>query len=333
MLDRTRVQVHLRFACAFAVIVSALCISTPGNAQGYPNRPVTFVVPGPAGGGTDALGRALAQSMGKSMGQTIIVENKPGASGALAAQALAQAKPDGYTLFVTHAAPIQNSPHMGKTPYDVRRDFAFVAQIGKVPLVLVVNNTVPATNMREFLQWARENKGKITYGSYGAGSAGHLISLFLSQSRGLDMAHAAYKGEAPMLQDLIGGHVPWAFASAGTPGPFLASGQLRALAVTSNNRLPDLPNVPTMAEAGLTEPEFTMSGWVGVLAPAAVPAPIVAELEKHVLAALQTPSMQQFLRSYAIEPTASGSTEFRRDFEASDPILARLIEASGARQE
>ena len=265
--------------------------------------------------------------------KTIVVENKPGASGALAAHAVAQAKPDGYTVFVTHAAPIQNSPHMGKTPYDVRRDFSFVTHIGVVPLGLVVNKTVPANDMREFLQWARETKGKISYGSYGAGSAGHLISLFLSRSRDLDMAHAAYKGEAPMLQDIIGGHVPWGFASAGTIRPFLANGHLRALAITSSKRLPDLPNVPTMAEAGLTEPEFTMTGWVGLLAPAAIPAPVLAELEKHTLAALQTPSLQDLMKSYAIEVTARPSSEFRRDFEATDPRLARLIEASGAKQE
>lgn len=315
------------------VMAAALGGSAPVHAQDYPTRPITFVVPGPAGGGTDVLGRALAQAMGKSMDQTIIVENKPGASGALAAHAVAQAKPDGYTVFFTHAAPIQNSPHLGKTPYDVRRDFTFVTQIGVVPLVLVANKTVPAKDMKEFLQWARENKGKISYGSYGAGSAGHLISLFLSRSRDLDMAHAAYKGEAPMLQDIIGGHVPWGFASAGTIRPFLANGQLRALAVTNSSRLQDLPDVPTMAEAGLTEPEFTFSGWVGLLAPAAIPAPVLAELEKQTRAALQTPPLQQLLKTYAIEITAKPSAEFRREFEASDPAIARLIEASGAKQE
>ena len=333
MVGWIRAPRRWRFAHACMVAAAGLCSSVSVQAQNYPARTITLVVPGPAGGGTDIIGRALAQAMAASTGQTIIIENKPGAAGAVAAQAVAQAKPDGYTVFFTNAAPIQNSPHMGKTPYDVRRDFAFVAQLGMVPLVLAVNKTVPANDIKEFLQWARANKGKLSYASYGAGTAGHLMSLFLSQSRDLDMAHAAYKGEAPMLQDMLGAHVPWGFTSAGTIRPYLASGQLRVLAVASDKRLPDMPNVPTMAEAGLTDTEFTTTGWVGVLAPAAVPAPVLAELEKHTLLALQAPSLRELLKSYGMEITARPGVEFRRAFEATDPLLARLIEASGAKSE
>ena len=318
---------------AIAVASAVAFTIAPSLAQNYPARPITVVVPGAPGGATDAFGRALAQSMSKSMGQTVIVENKPGASGLLAGQTVAQAAPDGYTILLTHGTPIQNAPHMGTVPYNVRKDFAFIAQIGSGPLLLAVNPSIPAKNMQEFLAWAQANKGKLSYGSYGAGSSGHLLSAYLNQSRNLDMAHAAYKGEAQLLQDMIGGHVPWGIATMGSLAPFLASGQLRALAIASEKRSSDFPDVPTMVEAGLTDPEFKPSGWFGVLAPAATPTPVLAELEKHALAALQSPGMTQLFKTYATMVTGLGSEAFRREFEASDPVIARLIELSGAKQE
>lgn len=314
-------------------LFATLCGALPADAQTYPTRTITVLVPGAPGGATDAFGRALAHSMTRSMGQTVIVENKPGASGMLAAQAVTQAAPDGYTILLTHAAPIQNSPHMGKVPYNVRKDFAFIAEIGSAPLVLAVSRSVPAKDMKEFLAWAQQNKGKLSYGTYGAGSSGHLMSAFLSQSRKLEMAHAAYKGEAQLIQDMIGGHVPWGIASLGSFAPHLAGGQLRALAITGDSRSKDLPDVPTMAEAGLTEPEFKPIGWVGVMAPAATPAPILAEIEKHTIASLQTPEMKQLFKTYAMEVTGRSSAQFRREFETTDPVVAKLIEISGAKQE
>jgi tripartite-type tricarboxylate transporter receptor subunit TctC len=313
--------------------VAVLCGSTTVHAQTYPAKPITIVVPGAPGGATDAFGRALAQSMSASLGQTVIVENKAGASGMLAAQAVAQAAPDGYTLLLTHAAPIQNAPYMGKVPYDVRRDLAFIAQIGSAPLMVAVGKSVPAKDMKEFIAWAQKNKGKISYGSYGAGSGGHLISAFLNQSRQLDMAHAAYKGEAQLIQDLIGGHVPWGVLSMGSLAPHLASGNLRALAITSDSRSQEHPDVPTMAESGFPEPELRPVGWVGVLAPAAIPGPVLALVEKQVLASLQSPGMTKLLKSYAIEVTSLGAAKFRSEYEATDPIVGRMIEMSGAKQE
>jgi tripartite-type tricarboxylate transporter receptor subunit TctC len=313
--------------------LAVLCASATARAQNYPARPITIVVPGAPGGATDAFGRALAQSMSASLGQTVIVENKAGASGMLAAQAVAQAAADGYTLLLTHAAPIQNAPHMGKVPYNVRRDFAFIAQIGAAPLMVAVGKSVAAKDMKEFIAWAQQNKGKISYGSYGAGSGGHLISAFLNQSRQLDMAHAAYKGEAQLIQDLIGGHVPWGVLSMGSLAPHLASGNLRALAVTSDTRSQEHPDVPTMAESGFPEPELRPVGWVGVLAPAAVPGPTLAIIEKHVLASMQSPAMMRLLKSYAFDVTGLGAAKFRSEFEASDPLVARMVETSGAKQE
>lgn len=330
LLQRPRLTGR-RLGAALAT-VGALCASA-AHAQTYPAKPITIVVPGAPGGATDAFGRALAQSINASLGQTVIVENKAGASGMLAAQAVTQAAPDGYTLLLTHAAPIQNAPHMGKVPYDVRRDLAFIAQIGSAPLMVAVGKNVPAKDMKEFIAWAQKNKGKISYGSYGAGSGGHLMSAFLNQSRQLDMTHAAYKGEAQLIQDLLGGHVPWGVLSMGSLAPHLASGNLRALAIASDSRSTDHPDVPTLAESGLPEPELRPVGWLGVLAPAATPAPVVALVEKQVLASLQSPAMMKLLKTYAFQVTGLGAAKFRAEFETSDPIVARMIEMSGAKQE
>lgn len=312
---------------------AALCWSTLALAQTYPDRPITFVVPSVPGGGGDVLARALAREMGKRMHQTIIVDNKPGAAGVLAAQTVARSAPDGYTVLVTHGAPLQNMPHMMKVPYDPRKDFAFVTQLYTGHLVLAVNKDIPAKTLAEFLAWAAQNKGKVNYGSFGVGGAGHLLSAFLNESKRLDMTHAAYKGEMPMIQDMIGGHIPWGVGTLGTLAPYLESGQLLALAVTGDKRLPELPNVPTMEEAGLTGPEFRPVGWVGLLAPTATPAPILAKLEEHARAAILSEPMKDELKKYAMEPIANSSTEFRRSFETLDPVIARMITISGAKAE
>ena len=328
---------RLRFSGhRMGVVLAALAmlgVSVTARAQNYPAKPITIVVPGAPGGATDAFGRALAHSMSASLGQTVIVENKAGASGMLAAQAVAQAAPDGSTLLLTHAAPIQNTPHMGKVPYDVRRDFAFIAQIGSAPLMVAVGKSVPAKDMKEFIAWARQNKGKISYGSYGAGSGGHLISAFLNQSRQLDMTHAAYKGEAQLYSRPARRPRSVGRAVDGKPGA--ASGE-RESARSRNHQRQPFAGASRRADDGevrIPEPELRPVGWVGVLAPAAIPGPVLALVEKQVLASLQSPGMTKLLKSYAIEVTGLGAAKFRSEYEATDPIVGRMIEMSGAKQE
>ncbi len=316
------------------LVIAVLAWSAHCSAQSYPTRTITLVVPTPAGGAADALARSLAEAMGKRLGQTIIVDNKPGAAGMLAVQAVTRAAPDGYTLLITHSAPIINTPLLyPNVPYDARRDLAFISEISAARSVLAVNREVPASNMREFLAWATRNSGKVSYGSYGSGSYAHLVGAYLSQSRRLDMTHIAYKGEAPMIQDMIGGRIDWAIGSLKTLEPHLKSGRLRALAILGSRRAKELPNVPTMIEAGVDDQELKPLGWMGLMARAGTPAPILARLEAEARAAVHSAAMTERLQALALEPVGGTSAEFRREFEAAEPVVARLIRLSGAKAE
>ncbi len=318
----------------FLAAAAALACSTLALAQNaYPNKTITFIVPAPAGGGLDVLARTMADEMSKKMGQAIIVDNRPGAAGMIGVQTVARAAPDGYTVLVTHSGPVLTAPYMfNKVPYDVRRDLAFVTQMCTGQLVLAVNpDSVPAKNMKEFVAWAEKNKGKVSYGSYGIGTSGHLMSAYLSASRNLDMTHVAYKGESAMTQDLVGGQLNWGIGSIGTLGPFIANGRVRALGVLGDRRPADLPNVPTLAESGLKDPEFKPLGWVAMMTTANTPAPVLQRLEKEARAAVQTTAMKARFQAFGMEAMGTTSAEFRREYDAQVPMVERLIKLSGAK--
>lgn len=314
--------------------MGALALSTTTWAQQFPNRAVTLVVPAPPGGATDTLARSLAIELGKSLGQPVIVDNKPGAGGMLAGQSVARAQPDGYTLFLTHGSPILTAPYMfSKVPYDVLRDFAFITQLCSGSMVLAVNQDVPARNLAELLAWAGTRKGQISYGSFGIGSTSHLASAALSRARGLDLVHVPYKGEAPMTQDLLAGTIPMAVSSLGPVAPHLQTGRLRALAIVGAERIRELPDVPTMAEAGFPEPEFKITGVIGVLGPSHMPPAVLARLEQEVRkAALQTSMLARYQAMGMVAVGRSGA-DFRSEFEATAPVYARMIKASGIQPE
>ncbi|EHP42063.1 extra-cytoplasmic Solute Receptor [Cupriavidus basilensis OR16] len=302
------------------------------NASGlpYPSRPITFVLPYPAGGASDSLTRAMAEEMGKKLGQPVIVENRPGAAGAIGTNYAAKAPADGYTVLVTLTQSILNNQLLfSKLPYDTRKDLAFISELFTGNVVLVVNQSLPVKNVKELLEYCAQNKG--TYGSWGIGSYAHLAGSFLGQSRNLNLTHVPYKGEAPELQDIIGGQLTFAFGSIGGTRPFVAAGKLRALAVSGEQRMKGLPNVPTFAEAGLNGLEFKPNGSVVMMAPIATPAPILARLEQEARAAVDTPPVRARLQTYGLEPLGTDARRARENYDALYPVQERLIKLTGAK--
>ncbi|WP_159914545.1 tripartite tricarboxylate transporter substrate binding protein [Pantoea sp. 18069] len=314
--------------------IAALACSGFAWGQNYPNRPVTIVVPAGAGGGTDILARAMADELGKRLKQTFIVDNKTGASGMIGTQAVARAAPDGYTLLFAYSAPIYYARHMfAKVPYDVSRDLAVVSEVAANNLILVVNNELPVKDMKDFMAWAQQGKGKLSYGSIGIGSAGHLAAAYLNESRGLAQAHVPYKSEAPFAQDLAGGIVPWGMGTLAPMQPHIQSGKVRPIAVLAENRLPALPNVPTIKELGFPDPELRSMTWFTFAAPARTPQPILDLLEKHAREIAHSAEMKARFQVLGLDPIGGSAEEFRRNFEASRPVLERLVKVSGARTE
>ncbi|SDM32202.1 Tripartite-type tricarboxylate transporter, receptor component TctC [Oryzisolibacter propanilivorax] len=316
------------------VAAGGLHAQTAGAEAGWPRRPITMVIPAGAGGGTDVVGRVLAEELGKRLGQAVVVDNKTGASGMLGTSAVARAAPDGYTLLVSYSTPVFYAHHVfAKVPYDIRKDFEFITEIAATSLVLTVNADVPVHNMKEFMAWAQQNKGKVNYGSYGTGSPGHLMSAYLSDSRKLQMTHVAYKSEAPYVQDLTAGVVSWGMGTLAAAQGQIKAGRLRPIAILGPRRLADLPDVPTMAEQGFPDPEFKTIAWFTMLAPAGTPRPIVQRLEKEAVDIIHSTAMKARLQVFGLEPVQGGAAEFRRDFESSNAIIDKLVKISGARQE
>lgn len=300
----------------------------------YPNRPITLVVPAAAGGATDVVARVMAEQLGKRLGQTVLVDNKTGASGMLGTQAVARAPADGHTLLLAYSTPVFYTHHIfPKVSYDIQKDFAFITQVAATSLMVVVNENIPVKNMKEFMAWVKSAPGKINYGSYGQGSAGHLMSAYLSESRKLGMTHVAYKSEAPLIQDLAGSVVPWGMATLAASQGMIKAGRLRPIAILGPRRLVELPDVPTMAEQGFADPEFNTVAWFTLLAPAATPKPILARLEKEAVDVIHSTAMKARFQVFGLEPVKGGAAQFRQDFAAVDPLIAKLVKISGAKSE
>lgn len=305
------------------------------HAQSYPSRPITLVVPAPAGGTLDSIARALAHDMSSQMGQPFIVDNKPGGGGILAVQTVTRAAPDGYTLLLAHSGVLVSTPHLiSKVPYDVRRDLAFISQVLVGPFVLAVNQSVPAKDMKSFLAWAAENKDKVSFGSYGVGSFAHIAGAYLNRSRGLSMVHVAYKGEGPMVQDLAAGQTTMAISTVTSMKPLIQSGKVRPLAVFGDHRARNLPTVPSTTEVGLTDPEFkSAAGWAGLLARTGTPPAILDRLEKEARTAARAEAMARLASTADWDPIGSTAAEFKKEFNEIEPTVKRLIEAAGAKSE
>lgn len=258
----------------------------------YPSKPITLIVPTAPGGTTDIAARMLAEPLGKALGQTVVVDNRGGASGALAAQMVKRAEPDGYTLLMQYSGYHTITPNVAKSPLGWEaKDLQAVANVLSAPQLIVVREGLPAKSLAELLSYAKAHPGKLTFASSGNGSLQHVTGAMLEQQAGIEMVHVPYKGTGPTLQDLLGAQVDLTF---GTPPPFMPhiqAGKLRALAVTGKSRLPSLPNVPTASEAGL--PKLDASSWFGVFAPARTPPTVVDKLSSEIQKIMATPAFRQ----------------------------------------
>ena len=287
MIVRTLNVFSAFFAAAGIAIAPAAA-----QAQDYPTKPIRIVVPFPAGGATDILARAAAQKLTEAWGQSVVVDNRPGAGGNIGSELVAKAAPDGYTLEMgtvgTHAI---NPSLYAKMPYDHVKDFAPVILVAGVPNVLVVNPAVPANSVQELIAYAKAHPGKLTYASSGPGSLQHVTGAMLEQQAGIQLTHIPYKGTGPALQDLLGGQVDLTFGTAPPFMPHIQSGKLKVLAVTGKERLPSLPNVPTTAEMGY--PGVNATSWFALFAPAGTPQAVIDKLTADVKTVVQDPAFKK----------------------------------------
>ena len=302
---------------------AVLCAGAAASAQTWPARPVTIVVPFPAGGTTDVLARALAEKLTQSLGQTVIVESKPGAGATLGADYVAKAKPDGHTLLVGAVHHTIASSVYKKLPYDLQKDFAPITTIALVPNVLTVNANTPAKNVAELVALLKAKPGHYNYGSNGNGTAQHLIGTQFENLTGTDIAHIPYKGSGPLVTDLIGGQVTMSFDTVTPVLQHIKSGKLRALAVTTAKRSSALPDVPTLEEAGLKG--FNIGTWFGVLAPAATPKDVLARLSTETVKAIQSPEFRKRMEEIGAEPIGNTVDQMAQQIKGETEKFAKLV--------
>jgi len=317
-------------AAAVAIAVLPLEAIAQSPAAAFPTKPVRLVVPFPPGGPLDVTGRAIAQKLSEAWGQPVVVDNRPGAGGNIGAELVAKAPADGYTVVMgalsTHAV---NPSLYAKMPYDAVKDFAPITLVATTPNVLVVNPALPVTSVRELIAYAKANPGKVAFGSGSNGSAGHLAGELFKVETGADMLHVPFRGAAPAMQALLAGDTQIMFDNLASSMPQVKAGKLRALAVTTAQRSKLVPELPTMAEAGLAG--FDISTWFGLLAPAGTPPEIVAKWNAEVTKILNAPEMRERLNAQGAEPTPTTSAEFAAFIQREIPKYARIVKASGAK--
>ena len=274
-----------------ALAAAALACAGGAAAQAYPSKPVTMVVPTAAGGTTDLSARMVAQALGPVLGQSVVVDNKGGGNGAIAASIVKRAEPDGYTLLMQYSGYHVISPHLTKAPQWELKDFQPIANVISAPQIIVVRDGLPVKTLPELIAYAKANPGKLNYASSGNGSLQHVTGAMLEQQGGIKMVHVPYKGTGPALQDLLGGQVDLTFGTAPPFMPHIQAGKLRVLAVTGKERLPSLPNAPTTAEAGY--PGVNATSWFALFAPASVPKPIIDKLAADLKKVVEDPAFRK----------------------------------------
>lgn len=309
--------------------LAALLAASAALAQAWPAKPVRVIVPFAAGGTADMLGRVTAKKLADAFGESFVVENRPGAGGALGSELAARAAPDGYTLLVSGVASHVLAPALPRgVPYDPLRDFTHIALFGGPPSVLIINPAVPAKTLSEFVSLLKKSPGKYSYGSPGNGTHGQLVAELFKQLAHVEMQHVPYKGAAGAVTDLIAGHIPAASTTLSTASGQIHSGRARALAISAAARLPDYADVPTFAEAGY--PELVATIWFSLSAPANLPAPMVERLNAEVRKALDAPEVRERLKPEGIEPGALSAAQFTAFVAEEMRRWTPVVKASGA---
>ncbi|WP_144635256.1 Bug family tripartite tricarboxylate transporter substrate binding protein [Bordetella genomosp. 13] len=314
-----------------ALAIAGLCAAAPVvAADNYPSRPITLVVPFPAGAGTDAVGRIFAGELGSILGQTIVVENRPGANSTIAGNLVARAKPDGYTLFVTTNTSHSAAPWLMKSiPYDPIKDFTPIARGGNLPFMLVVNPRRPYKNVQELVDYARKNPGKVTYAS--GNSTGIVAGATLAHRTGTDMLHIPYKGTPQALTDVVGGQVDFMFTDLTSGMPFVQSGQLRALAVSTAQRSKIVPDLPSMREAGVAD--FDLNSWNGYFGPAGMPPEVVEKLNKAINQVVAKPEVRKRLADLGFDAFSGTPQEFGTFVGQQLELWGKLVRDAGIQPE
>ena len=316
----------------FALCLLLLALAIPASAQEYPAKPIRVVVPFPPGGATDLITRRIGERLTQRWGQPVVVENKPGANTIIGTEAVYRAEADGYTLLMTSPAGlVQLPPLYPKLPYDPERDFLPLTQIAEVPTALIVPNELPVKDVKGLAGYLKGNPAKTSYGSLGLGSTLHIYGEAFKRQVGADTVHVPYKGDAPAMTDLVAGRVQYLFNNPVSAIGFAKGGKVRILAVTGEQRLPAIPEVPTMAQAGF--PGFEVVGWFAYFVHAKTPRPIAEKLHAELSQIIRSPEISDFLKERGTLPTGIGLEEFGRKVASERRVWAKLIKDNDIRLE